>query len=152
MSDVRLTRAAATTRRSLTPSAWLVLEELALAADHAAVASTNARALAAALGMSKDTTARALQRLIASALVERVEHRSLATGQFASIAYRVNLRAAGLEVDAARMRDEGPGESTAPEGRAATRQRSTHRTASRSARRQDEPTPTSGDQLDLFGA
>ena len=149
MPDVRLTAVSAPTRRALTPSAWLVLEELALTADRSGVASTNARDLAAALGMSKDTAARALRRLIAGAFVERIEHRSLETGRFAPIAYRVDLAAAGLEVEAARAPDEPPSESTGDEGRATTRV-ATHRAASRSARHQIEPTPTDSDQLELF--
>ena len=121
-----------------------------MTADCSGVASTNARDLAAALGMSKDTAARALQRLIAGTLVERVEHRSLQTGRFAPVAYRVDLAAAGLEVEAPRAPGELPTESTGDEGRATTTRVATHRTASRSARHQIEPTPTDGDQLELF--
>lgn len=90
--------AASVARRALAPSAWLVLEELARTAGDGGVAMTNVRRLAADLGMSKDTAARALQRLIAAGLVERTENRDMDTGQFGNIAYRVDLAAAGLEV------------------------------------------------------
>ena len=90
--------AASVIRRALAPSAWLVIEELARAAGDDGVATANVRQLAADLGMSKDTAARALQRLIAAGLVERTENRDTGTGQFGTVAYRVDLVAAGLEV------------------------------------------------------
>lgn len=90
--------AATVVRRALTPSTWLVLEELARTAGDGGVATTNVRQLAVDLGMSKDTAARALQRLVAAGLVERTEIRDMDTERFGSVAYRVDLVAAGLEV------------------------------------------------------
>jgi DNA-binding transcriptional MocR family regulator len=90
--------AASVVRRTLAPSAWLVLEELARTAGDDDMAVTNVRVLAADLGLSKDTAARALERLIAAGLVERTENRDTGTGQFGTVAYRVDLVAARLEV------------------------------------------------------
>jgi len=96
-----VTARAAPLRRSLTPSAWVVLEELALGADAVGVATTSSRRLAGDRGMSKDTASRAMQRLIAAGLVERIERRDDSTGRFGAIAYRVDLAAAGLLVQPA---------------------------------------------------
>jgi DNA-binding transcriptional MocR family regulator len=93
-----VTARAASFRRALAPSAWVVLEELALAADPVGIATTNSRRLAGDLGLSKDTASRAVQRLIAAGLVERIERRDDSTGRFRAIAYRVDLAAAGLLV------------------------------------------------------
>jgi len=94
-----VTARAASIRRSLASSAWVVLEELALGADADGVATTNSRRLAGDLGMSKDTASRGMQRLIAAGLVERIERRDDSTGRFGAIAYRVDLAAAGLLVE-----------------------------------------------------
>jgi hypothetical protein len=59
-------------RRALVPSAWLVLEELAVGASQDGELSTNVRQLGAGLGLSKDTAARALRRLIAVDLERRL--------------------------------------------------------------------------------
>lgn len=106
-----VTGRAAPLRRLLTPSAWVVLEELALGADALGVATTNSRRLAGDLGLSKDTVSRAMQRLIAAGLVERIEHRDDSTGRFGAIAYRVDLAAAGLLVQPA---DDTRAELAAP--------------------------------------
>ncbi len=106
--------AASSVRRALAPSAWLVLEELALSFDGEGTATTNVRLLAAELGMSKDTVARALQRLIAAGLVERTEYRGLGTGQFGTVAYRVELVAAGLEVASDTTTASGSNDDVAP--------------------------------------
>lgn len=113
-----VTARAATVRRSLTPSAWLVLEELAVGADTVGIATTNSRRLAADLGISKDTASRAMQRLIAAGLVERIEGRNDSTGRFGAIAYRVDLAEAGLLVqpanDASTVLAAPPVNPTAP--------------------------------------
>ena len=96
-----VTARGASHRRSLAPSAWVVLEELALGADTLGVATTNSRRLAGDLGLAKDTTSRAMKRLIAAGLVERIERRDDSTGRFGAIAYRVDLTAAGLLVQPA---------------------------------------------------
>ncbi len=79
------------TRRRVGPVAWAVLEVLVAASapaeDGALVATTNVRALAGELGLSKDTVAGALSRLIGAGLVERrAERRS---SRFAASVYVV---------------------------------------------------------------
>ena len=60
---------AAELRRVLGPTAWTVLEELAVQAQRdgsrLVVRSTNVRDIAGCLALNKDTVARALARLIA---------------------------------------------------------------------------------------
>ncbi len=124
-----VTARAAPVRRSLTPSAWVVLEELALGTDADGVATTSSRRLAGDLGMSKDTASRAMQRLIAAGLIERIERRDDSTGRFGAITYRVDLAAAGLLVQPA---DDTGAEPAAPATpttppRPAARRRSTSR-------------------------
>jgi DNA-binding transcriptional ArsR family regulator len=93
-----VTPAAAPWRRALTPSVWLVLEELAVGAPEDGVLSTNVRQLGVALGLSKDTVARALRVLIRVRLVERVDERDTCSGRFGAAVYRVDRAAAGLTV------------------------------------------------------
>lgn len=85
---------AASVRRELGPLAWFVLEELALSSDRPAGVGPRARVgvrdLAASLGMSKDTVARGLARLIETGVATRVVGRS-GTGRFASSHYEVHL-------------------------------------------------------------
>jgi hypothetical protein len=56
-----LTERAVEVRRSLEPTAWLVLEELALTVPGAQERPVGVRSIAAALGRSPDAVARALQ-------------------------------------------------------------------------------------------
>jgi hypothetical protein len=74
-SRVCLEDGATVTRRRVGPVAWAVLEVLVAASapteDGALVATTNVRALAGELSLSKDTVAGALSRLIGAGLVER---------------------------------------------------------------------------------
>jgi DNA-binding transcriptional ArsR family regulator len=93
-----VTAAADPWRRALPPSAWLVLEELAIGASDDGVLSTNVRRLGASLGLSKDTVARALRVLIRAGLVERVDERDARSGRFGAVVYRVDRDAAGLTV------------------------------------------------------
>jgi DNA-binding transcriptional MocR family regulator len=146
-----VTTKASAVRRSLAPSAWAVLEELVLTADAEGVAVTSSRQLAESLGISKDTAARSLQRLMAAALVERIEQRDPATGRFGTVAYAVDIGAAGLEL----VRERRPArpadrtvEPAAVDGLTPTRTQQP--TPRRSPRRAD--TSNAGDQLDLFGA
>lgn len=73
---------------------WAVLEDLLLDATFdergALVAVTNVRRLAANLGVSKDTAARALRRLAEVGLVARHEQRA-DRGTFATVAYAVSI-------------------------------------------------------------
>ncbi len=74
-------------RRSLGPPAWAVLAELHLDAvpggTDARVGATSARRIAAQLGISKDTAARALRRRTAAAIVRRRPQATSAGGRFA---------------------------------------------------------------------
>lgn len=97
-------------RRALDPTAWMVLEELALAGagagGAAAVAQTSVRRLADVLGLSKDTVAAAIRRLTGAGLVRRIDERQTASGRFGHARYEVDLAAAGL---AAASDDAGAG-------------------------------------------
>lgn len=72
---VVLTHAARSAKAALGPTAWVVLEELALGAerhsDGRLFVSTSVRRLGAVLGLDKDTVARALARLRAAGFVLR---------------------------------------------------------------------------------
>jgi hypothetical protein len=67
-------------RRSLTPTAWVVLEELLMcsttAGDHR-VARVSVRSLARSLGLAKDTVASAIRRLRAAGLVSGAQQRAV---------------------------------------------------------------------------
>jgi DNA-binding MarR family transcriptional regulator len=84
-------------RRATGPTAWFVLSDLVSRVDRRdihqgrAAVSTNVRTIAAATGISKDTVARALQRLIALGVVERVEDRDGRSGRFASSVYVIAI-------------------------------------------------------------
>ena len=147
--------AASVVRRALAPAAWLVLEELARTAGHGGVAMTNVRGLAAELGVSKDTAARALQRLIAARLVERTENRDTDTGQFGTVAYRVDLAAAGLEVTSATTTAPGSSDDVAPSPPGSVEptpppKPSSTEAEKRSVVRRPKATLTDTDQLRLF--
>ncbi len=90
--------AASAARRSVGPTCWAVLEVLASRADIAsprAEVRCTARALADDLGLSKDTTARALRNLARRGFVRRLDHRAAASSRFAATTYEVELAAAG---------------------------------------------------------
>lgn len=154
-SRVTVLASASVVRRALAPSAWLVLEELARTASDDGMAVTNVRVLAADLGMSKDTAARAMQGLIAAGLVERTENRDTGTGQFGTVAYRVDLVAAGLEVTSHTPTapdttdDVGPrpprSVDLTPRPKASTTE-----AEKRSGARRTKATLTETDQLELF--
>jgi hypothetical protein len=89
------------TRRALGPLAWAVLEELALSADAGHGARTSrlgVRDLASVMGLSKDTAARGLGRLLAAGLVVRVLERDAVSGRFGAARYDINLPE-GIDVD-----------------------------------------------------
>lgn len=90
-------------RRAVGVVAWSVLEELLLDAhidDGALVAHTNVRAIAARLGVSKDTAARAIGRLARASVVQRVVAERGARGALPMSSYRVDVaRVVGLAVD-----------------------------------------------------
>lgn len=86
-----VTEAARTLRRQLGPTAWTVLEDLVLdAAGRGAVAvETDVRRLAAAVGISKDSVARAVRRLIDHGVVGRRGGRDQLTGCFGRSVYEL---------------------------------------------------------------
>jgi DNA-binding transcriptional MocR family regulator len=89
--SVLLHSSASHVRRLVGPTAWSVLEELlarSFGAGPTCEAVTSTRALAADLGLSKDTVARALQTLRQRHLVEVAQDRTGA-GTFASGRYRI---------------------------------------------------------------
>lgn len=71
-------------RRELGPTSWMVLEELLLGSTgpvDACVARVSVRALAASLGLAKDTACRAIRRLRDAGLVRVAQQRTV-TGSF----------------------------------------------------------------------
>jgi DNA-binding transcriptional ArsR family regulator len=73
--------AASELRRALGPTSWMVLEEMLLCSTgpvDACVASVSVRALAASLGLVKDTVGRAIRRLRDAGLVTVVQQRTVA--------------------------------------------------------------------------
>ena len=90
MRSVVVGAAASELRRALGPTSWMVLEELLLRSTgpaNACVARVSVRALAASLGLSKNTAGRAIRRLRASGLVRVAQQRTVAgvfdTGTYA---------------------------------------------------------------------
>ena len=79
--------AASELRRRLGPLAWVVLE-LAVSKSCDGVASVSARSIAAALGVSKDTAARAVRRLTDAGLMQRLERHG-DDGRFRAGRYRL---------------------------------------------------------------
>ena len=80
-------------RRALGPTSWVVLEELLLrssGASNECVARVSVRALAASLGLAKDTAARAIRRLRNAGLVTAAQERTNA-GIFDIAAYRITV-------------------------------------------------------------
>ena len=87
----------ATLRRRVGANAWLVLEELVMAgtldaagADLSVVRVT-VRDLARLTGLSKDTVARALQKLRLAAVVSAEPERQDLSGRFLTVRYRIDL-------------------------------------------------------------
>ena len=82
-------------RRSLGPTAWAVLAEFHFEASPdgpgATVVATSARRVAAHLGITKDTAARALRRLAAAGIVRRRPQATSAAGRFGAGTYELLL-------------------------------------------------------------
>lgn len=80
-------------RRRLGPTAWIVLEELVSTSQGEAddcYSSATVRSLAADLGLSKDTVARALVRLRTAGIIVARQDRTPA-GTFATGLYRISV-------------------------------------------------------------
>jgi hypothetical protein len=93
---------APTLRAAIGPMAWLVLEALAERCpprSPSAELEFNTRQLSAALGLYKDSVARALRILASRGLVRRTDHRDPRSGRFQASVYLVDLAAAGLVVE-----------------------------------------------------
>jgi DNA-binding transcriptional MocR family regulator len=75
-------------RRALGPTPWIVLEEMLRRSDGACTAQVSVRSLAAALGLSKDTVARAITRLRATGVVVAMQSRA-SSGAFDAGVYRI---------------------------------------------------------------
>lgn len=90
-------------RRATGPAAWFVLSELLSRVDPRDVQdgqvaiSANVRSIATATGISKDTVARAVRRLIALGIVERIDERDRGSGRFGSSVYRIAIAEFHLE-------------------------------------------------------
>ena len=93
-SGVVLTAAGRAVCRAVGTTAWAVLIDIVLDAEADAhgnlVAATNVRRIAANLGVSKDTAARALGRLVDAGLVVRHCRRG-ASGEFVHSIYELRL-------------------------------------------------------------
>jgi DNA-binding transcriptional ArsR family regulator len=88
-----VTAGSAELRRRLGSTAWVVFEELLLSSTgdgDGCVASVSVRSLAARLGLSKDTVARALTRLRAAGLVSNCQSRK-ESGTFATGSYWLTI-------------------------------------------------------------
>lgn len=93
---------AASVRREVGPTAWVVLEALAATStpgsDGAVAIDCSLRDIAREVGLSKDTVGRAIRRLTETGLVGRTQERDHGSGRFARSAYVVDLDAAGLSL------------------------------------------------------
>ena len=91
LTSVVVGAAAGELRRALGPTSWMVLEELLLCSTgpaDACVACVSVRALAASLGLAKDTVGRAIRRLRYAGLVTVAQQRTDA-GIFDAGTYRI---------------------------------------------------------------
>ena len=119
--ELNLTPDARALRRELGPLVWAVLEDIAMDAQPVGgefVAETNVRRLAANLGVSKDTVARALRRLDDRSLVTRRPARRELGGTFAPATYALAQQVVALVIN---MKDHPTGPKTStPRTRRAT--------------------------------
>jgi hypothetical protein len=128
--------AASSVRKAVGPTAWFVLEALAVRAPAGlsmVEIECSSRAVAESLDLSKDTVARSLRLLATVGIIDRIDHRNSRSGRFESSVYRVDLAAAGLRIDGVPRQLERAPEDTS------------HRPPSRV---EHDP---SGDQLSLLG-
>ncbi len=99
-SAVVIGSAASGLRRRLGPLAWVVLEA-AVSESCDGVASVSARSIAAALGVSKDTAARAVRRLTDAGLMQRLGRQGDG-GRFTPGRYRLLVSSDVLSIVEAR--------------------------------------------------
>lgn len=88
-------------RREAGPIGWVVVEVIAAHArpgDRVIELACSSRSLAEVVGVSKDSAARALRRLMTLGVVERVDARDQGSGRFAATTYLLDLAACGIEV------------------------------------------------------
>lgn len=107
--------AASAVRQAVGPTAWFVLEALAVrapAGQSMIELECSSRAIGELLDLSKDTVARSLRRLATAAIVDRIDHRNSRSGRFESSVYRVDLAAAGLRIESVPRRPERAPEDT----------------------------------------
>lgn len=100
--------------------AWCALEDLAEDAEQDAVGRrvvrSNVRALAANLGVSKDTAARALRRLATADLIASLPSERDARGRFGSGAYELRTQGCAIPTaDAASIAAPAPGRRRLPQ-------------------------------------
>jgi DNA-binding transcriptional MocR family regulator len=107
---VVLTAGTVELRRRLDPAGWVVFEQLLLESTSngdTCDASVSVRSLAAQLGLSKDTVARALTRLRRAGLIDASQSRT-ATGAFTTGQYRLHVP------DSITVTDDTPSPTPAP--------------------------------------
>lgn len=112
--DLLLTPASREVRAKVGPVAWVVLEELVMSAEdgpRAIEVATTVRDLAAVIGLSKDTIASGLRRLVHHGLVTREDQRDRRSGCFGNSVYRVNLSKTGLRTSSPDGPKPAPGSS-----------------------------------------
>lgn len=142
--------------RRVGPAAWVVLQGLAARSNgsrRTAQADTNVRELATDLGISKDTVARAINRLVDAKVVRRTTFAQNESGRFAARSYLIDLSRSGLQVfgptcldaqisDRAELID--PGSTGGSSIVSTTAESSTRRTRSRTEPVRAEADPTAG--------
>lgn len=113
-------------RRQLGPTAWTVLEELLLEApdDESMLVETHVRRIADGVGISKDSAARAVRRLIAHGVVTRHDGRDPGSGYFGRGVYELQQPAIAEALVLV-----GHGGNSAPERVSAGRRRPSTRAA-----------------------
>lgn len=118
-------------RRQLGPTAWTVLEELLLdvVGDNAMVVETHVRRIAESVGISKDSAARAVRRLIAHGVVTRHDGRDTASGCFCRAVYELHPDAIAESIVPA-----GHGDSTVSQRVSAGRRTAASRAPERNER------------------
>lgn len=129
--SIVVSQTARTLRRQLGPTAWTVLEELLLevVGDNAMVVETHVRRIADSAGISKDSAARAVRRLMAHGVVTRHDGRDTASGRFGRAVYELHPDAIAEAIVPA-----GPGNSAVGQRVSAARRTAASRAPERNER------------------